>query len=293
MLATCHERTNRERLVFESLLRVLRAFAVVFLPATAMPRTPRILIYTDSRGELKPSFRDKPIFPEKIKAELAARGVAVDLLLCPFKWTTTLDLFELLDAGVVNLSRYDKVILYSGVVEWSPRPISSFKACMKGTTTTGIDVKALNSARRPPKVANHKLDFFRRFFGASTFNAHARTNLNIVYREELTKNLISLDMLRHRMIPHLQQTFGEKLIYINANRFVPGWEGDYTIKNPDGRPKNIGLIEDYAAIMSRHFPSCIDLAAWSDVQIKRFTVDNVHLTHAGSEWIYSQLIRRL
>lgn len=257
-----------------------------------MPRKPRILFFTDSRGELKPTFREREIFPEKIKSTLKTRGIAVDLLLCPFKWTTTIDFIELVESRTVNLKRYDKIVLYTGVVEWSPRPASSYRDCMKGIGREPLDVKPFFRGERPRKYANHKLAFFRQFFGQKTFNAHARTNFETIYRDEPTKNLYSLDMLRHRVIPWLAESLGDRLIFINSNRIVPGWEGDYAIKNPDGRPKNVGIIEDYAALMARHFDT-IDLMQWSDKQTQRFTVDNMHLTHAGSEWIYERVMRRL
>jgi hypothetical protein len=257
-----------------------------------MPRKPRILFFTDSRGELKPTFRDKLIFPEKAKAFLESRGHAVDMILCPFKWTSTIDFIELIETGTLRIERYDKIVLYTGVVDWSPRPVSSFKACMKGTTREPIDLKSFRRKKRPPKVANHKMTFFRTFFGTRAYKAHARTNLAADYRGEPTRNLYSLDMLETHVIPYLKQTFGERLIFINSNRLVPGWEGDYLLKNPDGRPKNIRILELYSERMNDHF-DCINLLKWSNRQIQRFTVDNMHLTHAGSEWIYERLMKRL
>lgn len=256
-----------------------------------MPRKPRILFFTDSRGELKPTFRDRLIFPEKVKAELETRGTKVDLILCPFKWTSTIDFIELIETGLLKLERYDKVVLYTGVVDWSPRPLSSFRACMKGTTREALDLAAFGRKKRPPKVANHKMAFFRKFFGTRAYNEHARRTFDVDYRGEPTTNLYSLEMLETRVIPYLQ-SLGERLVFINSNRLVPGWEGDYLIKNPDGRPRNIRLLEAYAERMSEAF-DCIDLLKWSPRQIKRFTVDNMHLTHAGSEWIFERVMKRL
>lgn len=252
---------------------------------------PRILVFTDSRGQLKPGFSDRLIFPERIKAELEARGTRVDLILCPFKWTSTIDFIELIETGLIDVERYRRIVLYTGVVDWSPRPISSFRACMKGTTREPLDLKTFKRKKPPPKVANHKLAFFRRFFGTRAYNAHARTCFKTEYRGEPTINLYSLPMLEDRVIPYLRQ-LGDKLIFVNSNRLVPGWEGDYTIKNPDGRPHNIRLIEDYAQRMSTSF-DCVDLLKWSSRQIKRFTTDNMHLSWAGSEWIAARLLKRL
>src|SRR3954462_1844667 len=80
----------------------------------------RILVFTDSRGEHKKSFSDQEIFTEKFARLMRRRGYEVELMLCPFKWTTTLDLIELFERGILNVKRYEKVVLYTGVVEWSP-----------------------------------------------------------------------------------------------------------------------------------------------------------------------------
>lgn len=256
------------------------------------PRKRRILFFTDSRGEFKASFGDHPIFTERAKASLETRGDVVHMILCPFKWTSTVDFIELIEAGALRIDRYDHIMLYTGVVDWSPRPLSSYRACMKGETRDPLDLALRRRRLRAPKLANHKTAFFRHFFGTRAYNAHARSRLDVDYRGEPTTNLYSLRMLESHVIPYLRDKCGERLIFINANRIVPGWEGNYIVKNPDGRPANIRLIEDYAERMADHF-DCINLLDWSDRQVRRFTVDNMHLTHAGSEWIYARLMKRL
>ena len=48
----------------------------------------KILAFTDSRGQHRPAGSSHRMFPEMLQAHA---GCSVDLLLCPFKWTTTLD----------------------------------------------------------------------------------------------------------------------------------------------------------------------------------------------------------
>ena len=263
------------------------------MPRMQHRRKKRVLVFTDSRGELKPTFPRRKIFTEKIKSRLESHGYAVDMLLCPFKWTTTLDFIELIETKSIEIDRYERVVLYTGVVEWSPRNESSFRTCIKGAANERVNIRTFLQPARPGKITNRKTTFFRQFFGAKAFDQHARTHFDTEYRGERTQNLISLAMLERKIIPYLKQTIGDRLIFINTNRIVPGWEGNYTIKNPDGRPRNIRIIEDYAALMSEHFSNGIDLMKWSDRQIRRFTVDNMHLTHAGSEWIFERLMKRL
>ena len=94
------------------------------------------------------------------------------------------------------------------------------------------------------------------------------------------------------VIPYLQQ-FNEKLILINTNSIVKNWEGNYIKVNPEGRPKNIGLVSKYSEKTLGKFDRLIDLLKWSDDEIKKYTVDNMHLTHAGSEYIHDEILKHL
>jgi len=69
--------------------------------------------------------------------------------------------------------------------------------------------------------------------------------------------------------------------------------GKLYIKNKLGRPKNIDIISDYSKQMQNQFTHIIDLLEWTDEEIKKYTVDNMHLSYEGSEWILSKLIEKL
>jgi hypothetical protein len=45
--------------------------------------------------------------------------------------------------------------------------------------------------------------------------------------------------------------------------------------------------------MQNQFTHVIDLLEWNDEEIKKYTVDNMHLSYEGSEWILSKLIEKL
>src|SRR5262249_14812079 len=81
------------------------------------------------------------------------------------------------------------------------------------------------------------------------------------------------------------------LLFVNSNRFVPGWEGDYK----RGRPANIGLTEAYSELFrdSLGASRVIDLLQWSNQEIQALTCDNLHLTKAGSDRIYDEIRERL
>ncbi len=94
--------------------------AVVQSPAIAKQLRKRVLIFTDSRGQHKPVGSNHKIFAERIAEE---PRLEVESRLCPMKWTTTLDFLSGFDEK--KLASYDHVILYTGIVDWSPRRISN------------------------------------------------------------------------------------------------------------------------------------------------------------------------
>ena len=48
-----------------------------------------------------------------------------------------------------------------------------------------------------------------------------------------------------------------------------------------------------AAILRDGFSNVINLLSWSDEEVKTRTVDNMHFSFAGSEWLYEELVKRL
>jgi hypothetical protein len=214
------------------------------------------LIFTDSRGQHKESFLSKPIFTEKLHKEFNS-----ELLLCPYKWTTTMHFIELIENGRINIDLYDKIILYTGVVEFSPRPISNFKNATKDNE-----------------------DFLRDFLGSYFDEA---TTYGIDYMGEDTKSIISLNAYEEAVIPYLK-TIGDKLILINTNKIVKNWEGDYLKVNSNGRPKNIDVVEQYSEKTIGNFKNLVSILEWGEEEVKKYTVDNMHLTYAGSEYVYNK-----
>ena len=98
--------------------------------------------------------------------------------------------------------------------------------------------------------------------------------------------------MNKKIINYLQK-LENKLIYINSNKCVNDWEGNYIIKNKDGRPKNINIIEDFSKQTIGKFKNFINLLDWNDDDVKKYTVDNMHLTYEGSEFIYNEIIKLL
>jgi hypothetical protein len=245
----------------------------------------KVLIFTDSRGQHKLTFKNKKIFTEKITEYLQQKDIEVDLMLCPFCWTSTIDFIQLFEEKIINEKDYDLIILYTGVVEYSPRPLTNYYDSINGNNLNDeINFDKLIKGKK--KIYNNKLDFMKKIISHELLNDKI---YDTEYMGEKTKSLISLEINEKIIIPYLK-TLGNKLIFINSNKCVKGWEGNYILKNKNGRPSNINIIEEYSKQTISKFENYIDLLKWDDNDIKKYTVDNMHLTFEGSEYIYNKLI---
>lgn len=245
----------------------------------------RVLVYTDSRGQHTPA--GAPVHDVFAKRLAALPGLEVDYVLCPMKWTTTLDFLEFIEER--GWRNYDHVILYTGIVDWSPRPLTSAVGQLYDNSDTqnvgDIDFDTRDYSR---KVVNNKKALFDSVFGAGAVSAHLSSPFEVEYEGQQTVNLYSFAMAEEGLIPRLQEI--ENLIFINSNRFVPGWEGDFK----RGRPQNMALTEEYSRLFrDRLGARVVDLLEWSDDEVKLYTCDNLHLTKAGSDWIFDRLIERI
>lgn len=245
----------------------------------------RVLIFTDSRGQHKPAGCSYDIFAERL---LKDERLDVDMFLCPMKWTTTLDFLE--QFPLEQLAKYNHVILYTGIVEWSPRPAPSARADLyDNQSPANTENIGLNTRDYSRKIVNNKKAIFDRVFGAEAMAAHLQRPFDTLYEHQPTINMYSLDMARDRLISTLAAV--PNLIFITANRFVPGWEGDFR----RGRPANIRIAEQYSDLfateLARAGVPLVDLRDWSLDEVKAYTCDNIHLTERGSDYIYERLMK--
>lgn len=251
----------------------------------------KILIFTDSRGEHKSSFNNQLIFTEKIKLELLnSYNIKTDLMLCPFKWTSTIDFIQCIENQIINIDDYDYIILYTGVVEYSPRNLSNLNECYNNIKNEDITFSKL--INQELKIINNKLSFMKKIFLKDEINEHYNKHSLVKYKDEYTNNMISINMHKNTIIPYLENKLKNKLIFINSNYVLNGWEGNYLKINPLGRPKNINIINKYIDLNKKLLSNCINLD-WYNDDIKKYTVDNMHLTYEGSEYIYSKIVTLL
>ena len=243
----------------------------------------RILIFTDSRGQHKPAGQTHEIFTERLAKH---PRLDVDLFLCPMKWTTTLDFLEQFPPE--RLASYDHVILYTGIVDWSPRSASSARADLyDNKNVQNIENFHLNTVIYSKKIVNNKKKIFDRVFGADAMSVHLSRPYETQYEGQPTLNMYSLDMARDSLIPLLSHIPG--LIFINSNRFVRGWDGDFK----RGRPENIALTEKYSELFRDQLVAAgkdvIDLLEWDTEMVRSHTCDNLHLSRTGSDYIYDRI----
>ena len=249
------------------------------------PRKKKVLIFTDSRGQHKPAGTSHDVFAERLAKD---DRLDVEMYLCPMKWTTTLDFLEKFPES--KLKTYDHVILYTGIVEWSPRPAqSALNDLYDNSSSINEGNLGLNTRDYSKKIVNNKKAIFDQVFGRDAVEAHLTHPFDTEYEGQKTVNMYSLQMARDNLIPRLKKI--PNLLFISANRFVHGWEGDFK----RGRPKNIQLTHQYSDLfadaLSKAGLPLVDLRDWNDDQVKTFTCDNIHLTEQGNNYIYDKLAK--
>lgn len=220
----------------------------------------KILIYTDSRGQdMLKDFSFK-FYPEKLEEKYF-----VDKVLCPHKWTTTLDFLEFYEKA--GLSNYDLIILHTGIVDHSPRHRE-------------IAIK---------RIYKSKKYIFDKTFGKANMKTHLRSDLGVVYEGDKTINMYSKKMAKLFLLPKLKEI--KNLVWISHNKIVSDWNGNYW----KDRPKNIHIIEEYAKLFLQELgkENCIDLMSWSNDEIKKYTLDNMHLTKIGSDYVYKEIVKKI
>lgn len=247
-----------------------------------------ILVFTDSRGEHKKTFESQSIFTEKLKIRYEARGHKVTLMLCPYSWTTTLDFLECITNKILNIDKYDLFILFTGIVDASPRPLSNFNKVYNNNEFNDKVTydKLISRDRSVRRIINVKKTYMDKITNSDILSRHLNTNYNVIYSGENTKSFINLEIYKTVVLPLLKK-YENKLLFINSNKIVPGWDGNYLSINKDGRPSNISIIEQYSELANNSLKNVINLLKWSDYDVKKYTVDNMHLTFLGSEYIYT------
>lgn len=222
---------------------------------------PKILIYTDSRGfnvlnKLGKNYFDSYIFDLIKKYRVSA-------YICLHKFTTILDFIEFYEKKAKH-EKYDAIICHCGVVDFSPRPLSS--------------LKLLKQTKNSP--------YFKDIF--ESLNDYYSFPFETKYRNEPTINLYSKSFLESNIATKLNEI--DNLIWIDSNQILNNWNGNYL----KGRPENINtIVSEYDKIMNSKLKNKVSLRDWSEKEIKEFTIDNIHFTNKGFHVLNKRIEEKL
>lgn len=95
------------------------------------------------------------------------------------------------------------------------------------------------------------------------------------------QSLVTLDIL-DQLIDRLQF---ENLIYIGCNKVLSHWNGSYS----GIRPVNINDMLELERVMLSSISNVVELIDWSDSDIMHRTLDNIHPSRIGFDWIHKNI----
>ena len=219
-------------------------------------KRPKILIFTDSRGfEITKIWNRRNPYSSYVGA--INRNYECVVKICPEKFTSILDFLDFYDS--VRDRDFDKIILHCGIVDFAPRPESSFDMMYK----TKIQ-----------KIKKYNLEIYV---------DKANRDFGEIYYGEKTISFLNRDAIINVLLPLLQSI--PNLVYIGVNPVLTDWNGSYWRR----RPANINdqLLLD--AILLNGLQEVIDLSSLSKDEVKMYTSDNVHYTREGFSYIYKML----
>lgn len=215
----------------------------------------RILVYTDSRGfEVTKPWNRKNPFSSYI-SELIFR-YQCEYVICPEKFTSVLDFINHIDNDKQD---YDAIVLHCGIVDYAPRPESSYKQMVSSKAHLikkyGLELYFLDRCRAPGPD----------------------------YEGEPTYSFMTPELLYNFILPKLLSV--DNLIYIGCNKVLSDWQGEYWRK----RPSNINdqLVLD--AIVISSINKSVNMSYLSEEDIKIYTSDNVHYNKKGFGYILEKI----
>ena len=234
----------------------LGLFVYLFRWINRIKKRPAILVFTDSRGfEVTKFWNRKNPFSSYISNLIFDYSCTVKL--CPEKFTSLLDFLDFFER--VNSEDYDCIILHCGIVDFAPRPESSFDLMYFSKLHYSIKYPVfdiIDKARREPGPK---------------------------YQTEFTYSFLTEEALTNIILPKLKKI--TNLLYIGISPVLNTWDGNYWRK----RPKNINEQLKLDKLMKKEIGNFISLSELDESEIKRFTSDNVHYTKLGFDYIYKQL----
>lgn len=222
---------------------------------------PHLLIFTDSRGFDVTTYlgRKNPLY--KSYVAMLMKDYHVTVKVCPNFSTTTIDFLDYYNDLNAN---FDAVILHTGLVEFSVRPISMIKSMW--------DEKKYKENKILKKGVDFDLSRFpviEKYRGMDSSRYLTIEDMDFIYNNNLSKI--------------------KNLIWIGINPVLKEWDGTYWNSRPEKINDNLILDE----FIGNKSTSNISLSKWNPSEIKKYTVDNIHLSAEGFKAIYSEINERL
>lgn len=219
-----------------------------------------LYIYTDSRGFYVNKWycKKNPLFSY---LQILSKDYHIDYKLCDYKHTTLID-FLCDYENKIKSKKYDAIILHLGVVDFSPRTVAQ--------------------ANEVLKIKKRRL--------VKTFNLYDVKNIVVneyleEYEGERTASLYTEEFFKNFIIDKINK-IDQNIIWIGVNKVLSDWNGNYE-KN---RPSNINNIIKYQNVIDNSFNGkIISLSSLSDQDIKKYTVDNIHLSLDGFSYIAKKI----
>jgi len=227
-------------------------------------RRKKLLVYTDSRGFYVNRWycKKNPLY-SYIGA--LSEKYCVDYRLCGYKHTTLLDFLCDYREGLAD-GGYDAVILHLGVVDFSPR-----------------------TERQARHVLRQKEERLRRVFGRKVPSLSVEPYPGEPYDGEPTASMYSKEFLRDFIVDQVNAIDGT-VVWIGVNPVLGDWDGNYTKR----RPQNMNRILEYQEVVDAHFRGeRIALQGLTPEEIKRYTVDNIHLSLDGFHYLEGLIEEKL
>jgi len=226
----------------------------------------KILIFTDSRGyEVTKAWNRKSAYASYVGK--LCKSYHVDYVICPEFSTTVIDFLYEYNQRIAQGKQYDAVIAHVGVVDFSPRPSSMLVDMMDNKS------HKVASLFEEPQIALLK-----------EYHSEVFTEL---YFGKTVKNFYSEAFLAEHILPKLSAI--SNLILIGCSPVLSDWRGNYW----RDRPQNMNMILDYSARCKAEIEHFIDLSTLSNEEIMKFTIDNIHLSPAGFDYVLQLILAPL
>lgn len=244
-------------LFFELINPALYGFWVlIFRFVNRLKGRPKLLVFTDSRGfEVTKFWNRKNPFSSYIGKLILDYECHVQV--CPEKFTSLLDFLTYYES--LKVKKFDKVVLHCGIVDFAPRPESSFDQMFNSKFSKLEKFSILSEVRKE-----------NRAFGTE-------------FEGEKTMAFLSESALQSVILPKL--TSIPNLIYISINPVLNDWKGNYWRH----RPTNINEQLELDKLIKSSIREVVDLSILKREEIMSFTSDNVHYKSEGFDYIYTKL----